>query len=80
VRRAVILPSFVADCLETLEELGIRGVETWRRNGGETLQVVPALNASERFVEAVVEIATEGSAWLAAARSERRVLSSAGAA
>lgn len=80
VRRAVIIPSFVADCLETLEELGIRGVETWRRNGGETLQVVPAANASKSFVEAVVEIAAEGSTWLADARSERRVLSSAGAA
>jgi len=57
VRRAVVIPSFVTDCLETLEELAIRGVEIWRRNGGETLQVVPALNASDRFADAVVEIA-----------------------
>jgi ferrochelatase len=64
VRRAVIIPSFVTDCLETVEELGIRGVEIWRRNGGETLQVVPALNADDRFVEAVVEIAIGQSAWL----------------
>jgi len=64
VRRAVIIPGFVADCLETLEELAIRGVEIWRQNGGETLEVVPALNASDRFAEAVVEIATQGSTWL----------------
>lgn len=57
VRRAVIIPAFVTDCLETLEELAIRGVEIWRQNGGETLQVVPALNASDRFAEAVAEIA-----------------------
>jgi ferrochelatase len=57
VRRAVIIPAFVTDCLETLEELAIRGVETWRRNGGESLQVVPALNAGDRFADAVVEIA-----------------------
>lgn len=57
VRRAVLIPAFVTDCLETLEELAIRGVETWHRNGGTTLQVVPALNASDRFAEAVAEIA-----------------------
>jgi ferrochelatase len=64
VRRAVIIPAFVTDCLETLEELAIRGVEVWRENGGETLRVVPALNAGDRFAEAVVEIASEGSTWI----------------
>lgn len=67
VRKAVIIPAFVTDCLETLEELAIRGVEIWRQNGGETLQVVPALNAGDRFAEAVAEIATQGSTWLPAA-------------
>lgn len=66
VRHAVIIPAFVADCLETLEELAIRGAEIWRQNGGETLQVVPALNAGDRFADAVVEIATQGSTWLPA--------------
>jgi ferrochelatase len=67
VRRAVIVPSFVTDCLETLEELAIRGVEIWRANGGETLQVVPALNADDRFAAAVAEIAVQGSTWLSPA-------------
>lgn len=67
VRRAVIIPAFVADCLETLEELGIRGAEIWRANGGETLTVVPAVNAGDRFVEAVIEIAAGSSTWLATA-------------
>jgi ferrochelatase len=70
VRHAVIIPAFVADCLETLEELAIRGVEIWRRNGGETLRVVPALNANDRFADAVVEIATQGSTWLPARNGE----------
>jgi ferrochelatase len=70
VRHAVIIPAFVADCLETLEELAIRGAEIWRRNGGETLQVVPALNAGDRFADAVVEIATQGSTWLPALNRE----------
>jgi protoporphyrin/coproporphyrin ferrochelatase len=67
IRRAAIIPSFVTDCLETLEELGIRGAETWRENGGETLVVVPAVNADDRFVEALIEIAAESSTWLQAA-------------
>lgn len=69
-RRAVILsPGFVFDCLETLEELGIRGVETWRAHGGETLTLVPALNAGDRWAAAVVEIAAGASAWLGGASS-----------
>jgi ferrochelatase len=56
-RRAVILsPAFVADCLETLEELGIRAAESWRENGGEVLELVPSLNASEAWVAASLEI------------------------
>jgi ferrochelatase len=64
-RRAVILsPAFVADCLETLEELGIRGVATWREHGGETLELAPSLNAGDDWADAVVEIARESSGWL----------------
>jgi len=56
-RRAVILsPAFVADCLETLEELGLRAVESWRENGGETLELVPSLNSSEAWVDAALSI------------------------
>jgi protoporphyrin/coproporphyrin ferrochelatase len=69
VRDALIVPSFVADCLETLEELAMRGVETWRAHGGESLRVAPALNADDRFVEAVIAIASERSGLLAGPRS-----------
>jgi ferrochelatase len=59
-RRAVIAsPAFVADCLETLEELGIRALELWKENGGESLDVVPCLNAREDWVEAVITIARD---------------------
>lgn len=68
-RHALVVPSFVADCLETLEELGLRGLETWRAHGGESLRVVPALNADERFVEALARIARDGSSWIAGATS-----------
>ncbi len=64
VRHAVIIPGFVTDCLETLEELSIRGEETWKENGGETLRVVPAVNADDRFVEAMLAIIGDSSTWL----------------
>lgn len=56
-RRAVILsPAFVADCLETVEELGMRGVALWKQNGGNVLEVAPCLNADEGWVEALWQI------------------------
>jgi ferrochelatase len=64
-RKAVILsPAFIADCLETLEELAIRGAETWREHGGETLELAPSLNAEDGWADAVVRIARESSGWL----------------
>ncbi len=50
-RLAVACPSFVSDCLETLEEIGIRGRAQWRALGGEALELVPCLNAEPIFVE-----------------------------
>lgn len=52
-RLAVLCPSFVADCLETLEEIGIRARDQWLELGGEELLLVPCVNASPRFVAAV---------------------------
>lgn len=45
-RIAVIMPGFSADCLETLEEIAIRGAETFRENGGEHYAAIPCLNDS----------------------------------
>jgi ferrochelatase len=55
-RIAVACPSFVCDCLETLEEIGIRGRETFQAAGGERLQLVPCLNSDARWVEAVTNL------------------------
>jgi ferrochelatase len=50
-RLAVLCPSFVADCLETLEEIGIRARERWLGElGGEAFGLVPCVNASAPFV------------------------------
>ena len=64
-RNAVILsPAFVADCLETIEELGIRAAESFRAAGGDKLTLAPCVNASDLWADAVVTIAREHSNWL----------------
>ena len=65
VKRAVILSSaFVADCLETIEELGIRAADSFKAAGGDTLRVVPSVNATDAWADGVVTLARETSAWL----------------
>jgi ferrochelatase len=56
-RLAVVCPAFVADCLETLEEIGIRARESFRAAGGEELTLVPSLNATPAWVREVVRLA-----------------------
>ena len=50
---AVICPAFVTDCLETLEEIGIRAKEDFIAAGGETLELVPCLNTSSSWIDAL---------------------------
>jgi ferrochelatase len=52
-RLAVMCPAFVADCLETLEEIEIRAADQWRECGGEELRLVPSLNTHPDWVAAV---------------------------
>jgi len=56
---AVLTPSFVADCLETIEEIGIRGRHQWQQLGGDELLLVPCLNADEEWAEAVADMVRE---------------------
>ncbi len=58
-RLAVLAPSFVADCLETLEEIGIRAAEDFRALGGEELRLVQSLNAEDVWADAACAIASE---------------------
>jgi ferrochelatase len=55
-RLAVFCPAFVADCLETLEEIGVRLREQFVASGGQELVLVPSLNASEAWADAVVDL------------------------
>jgi ferrochelatase len=52
----VVCPGFVADCLETLEELGIRAREKFLAAGGRELELVSCLNESPEWIEALVQI------------------------
>lgn len=56
---AVMCPAFVADCLETLEEIGIRAREDFVAAGGQTLELVPSLNVHPRWVTAVEQLVRE---------------------
>jgi len=56
-RLAVMCPAFVADCLETLEEIGIRARQQFRDAGGEELVLVPSLNATPPWIDAVCALA-----------------------
>lgn len=55
-RLAVVVPSFTVDCLETLEEIGIRGEEEFTEAGGEELTLIPCLNADDQWVDAMITI------------------------
>jgi ferrochelatase len=49
----VMCPAFVADCIETLEEIGDRGAETFREAGGEELVLIPCLNDDPNWAAAL---------------------------
>jgi ferrochelatase len=46
-RLAIVAPGFVADCLETLEELGVENREIFEHHGGGRFAYLPCLNDSE---------------------------------
>jgi ferrochelatase len=52
-------PAFVADCLETIYEIGTEYNELFREHGGEKVQLVPSLNAREEWVDGVAKILLE---------------------
>lgn len=53
-RVAVICPSFVTDCLETIQEVGIQGRDLFLASGGESLTLISCPNASTSLAEALL--------------------------
>lgn len=58
-RVAVMCPGFTADCLETIEEIGIRGAEQFHETGGRTYLRVPCVNEHPSWLAAMHAIAVE---------------------
>ncbi|MDF1748132.1 MAG: ferrochelatase [Alphaproteobacteria bacterium] len=62
---AILSPGFVADCVETLEELAIGLKETFEEHGGQTFDYIPCLNDSNGLID-TLEVVTrrELSGWI----------------
>lgn len=58
---AVACPSFVADCLETFEEIGLRLKSQWQALGGESFHLIPCLNSEVHWVQAVAALVVKNS-------------------
>lgn len=58
----VLCPAFVSDCLETLEEIEIRGKEIFMEAGGEQYEMIPCMNVHPEWVHTVAN-------WINAADS-----------
>lgn len=53
----VICPAFVSDCLETIEEIGMRGKETFLEAGGKEFAQIPCLNEHPLWICALENMA-----------------------
>ncbi|MBQ9601369.1 MAG: ferrochelatase, partial [Neisseriaceae bacterium] len=61
----VFCPGFVADCLETLEEIAITGKQQFLDAGGKQFHYIPCLNANSEWINALAElILTNIQDWL----------------
>ncbi|HEV2328980.1 MAG TPA: ferrochelatase [Verrucomicrobiae bacterium] len=56
-RLLVICPAFVSDCLETIEEIGMRGRETFIGAGGKEFTQIPCLNEHPLWISALEQMA-----------------------
>jgi ferrochelatase len=64
---AIFAPGFSADCLETLEELSIRGRESFEQAGGTHFAYLPCLNDSPVGIDMLRSIlARELEGWVRA--------------
>ncbi len=56
-RVVVVTPGFAADCLETLEEIGVENAAYFRQAGGERFAAIPCLNDSAEGVAVIEAVA-----------------------
>ncbi len=53
----VICPAFVSDCLETIEEIGLRGRDTFMEAGGKEFAQIPCLNEHPAWISTLERMA-----------------------
>ncbi len=64
-RLDVACPGFVADCLETLEEIAMEGREEFQQAGGGEYHYIPCLNDRNDWLQALTELVTDNlQGWL----------------
>ncbi len=64
-RLAVFNPGFVADCLETLEEIGVENRDIFLEAGGESFAAIPCLNATDEGMRVINRVvARELAGWI----------------
>lgn len=64
-RLLVLCPAFVADCLETIEEISVAGKETFLHAGGESFVQIPCLNDHPAYIDFLAKRAQR---WLSDGR------------
>ena len=52
----IMCPAFVSDCLETIEEIGMRAKESFVEAGGKELTLIPCLNEHPLWIEALARM------------------------
>ena len=57
-RLLVICPAFVSDCLETLEEIGMRVRDEFLAAGGESFELIPCMNGDAKWIDALEHYCT----------------------
>jgi len=71
----VICPGFVADCLETLEEIAQEGRDDFLKAGGKEYHYIPALNEDDAWIAALADLAEQHLAgWETRAADDVRAL------
>ena len=56
---AVVCPAFIADNLETLEEVNIQGKDSFLNSGGEEFTFIPCINDNDLFIDFLMGFVSE---------------------
>ncbi len=76
-RLLVICPAFVSDCLETIEEIGMRGAESFKQAGGDAITLIPCLNDHPQWIRALAGMVEQFTSGPAASRETLNGITSA---